>query len=103
MEHDHAAPPVSERAQYTRGNTQGKVIRILCGALYDCPDSPTRTESYRRKYSLPSLAKRMTVQEWDAATKNAAKGDGVSGGGEGIPNILLTELAAYRFIEFVDA
>ena len=103
MEHDHTAPRVSERARYTRGNTQGKVIHILCGALYDCPDSPTRKESYRRTYSLPSLAERMTVREWDAATKNAARGDGVTGGGEGIPNVLLTELAAHRFIEFVDA
>ena len=39
MEHDHMAPPVAEREPYTRRNTEGKVIRVLCEALYDCPNN----------------------------------------------------------------
>ena len=39
----------------------------------------------------------MTIQEWHKDAKSAA------GGGEGIPNIFLTELVAHKFIEFVDA
>ena len=98
MEHDHTAPSVAKREQYTRGNTEGKVIRVLCESLYDCPNNPIPVKaSYRAKYSLPSLKDGMTIQEWHKDAKSAASG------GEGIPNIFLTELVAHKFIEFVDA
>ena len=103
MERDHTAPPIAERERYTRGNTEGKVIHVLCEALYDCPNSPPRGESYRREHSLPSLKDGMTVREWNGKTLESGKAAGLTGGGEGIPNILLTELAAHKFIEFVDA
>ena len=104
MEHDHTAPPIVEREQYTRGNTEGKVIRILCESLYDCPNNPIPVKaSYRAKYSLPSLKDGMTVREWRDKTLESGKAAGLTGGGEGIPNIFLTELVAHKFIEFVDA
>ena len=89
-------PAKSERVQYDRKNTMGKVIVILKDNFAE-----GRKDSYRTRFSWPSLQNGMSVTDWHVATKAAAQAE-IGVAGEGIPNIFLTELVANDFIKFVD-